>query len=315
MLDGLSFLAKRGFHRFVTQPRRSRRYAARTEPFIEKTREGLTFELDPGQEVDRHIAVDGIYERRFLHFIRDLLPEGAVMLDIGANIGNHALFLSRHCSVIHCFEPNPTAWQRLERNVSLNRADNIKVHRVGLGSENAVLPFRENVSGNLGCSGFASSTQQLEGRYRTIEAPIFNADEYISGLDLDRIDFIKIDVEGLETELFEALRDTIARHRPLLAFEHHGHFAKPGDYERILACLPDYAIAEACYAPGEMGLLGKAKWNLVHAGKPILRRVVTPEARSYDNLLAIPTEHGRMKEFSESPSSGHRVFDDQHVRG
>src|SRR5436305_1776326 len=98
MLRTLLDVMRSGYRQFVAAPRRTREYDRIDQPFEHRTPEGHLFLLDPHETVDRHIFAEGIYERRFLEFVDELLPRDAVVLDVGANIGNHAIFLRRRCS-------------------------------------------------------------------------------------------------------------------------------------------------------------------------------------------------------------------------
>lgn len=285
LAERLSAIVDVAVHQYLLGPIRRRRYDRRSTPFTMRTRDGLTFQLDPHETVDRHIAADGIYERRFLTFIRQVLPTDAVVLDVGANIGNHALFLKDRCREIHCFEPNPRALARLDANIALNRAANIRVHRYGLGNADRSQAFYHDRSGNLGGSRFVH-----DAREGADCLPVRRGDTAVAALGLDRIDFIKIDVEGFEPIVFAGLQDTIGKSRPLIAFEHHAREAGREAYDAILDCLPGYGIFELTYAPVGSGLLRRLLWHFAHAGQPELTPVSEPEARSYGNLLAIPSE-------------------------
>ena len=291
VLENLRGLYSEIVHRFYWRPRRKRIFEAQNKSFICVTPDGLRFALEPGQFVDRYIATEGIYERRFLRFFREVLPRGGVMIDIGANIGNHALYLHDHCSVVHCYEPNPTAAARLRHNIELNHATNVHVHEVGLGDRDATLPFASNIAGNLGNSGFLDGQEHEAGTFETIQLPIRRADEAIRELDLSRIDFIKIDVEGLEEQIFSGLKETIHRFRPLLAFEFHGHLTPAAAFEHIRGCLPGYIVADMAFAPDDSGALSTLLYHLRHGNRLTLRAVDTPRARTYESLLAIPDEH------------------------
>ena len=291
MLSNIRALAFEVVHRFYHRPRRLRAFRDHTAPFVHRTPDGLKFELAPSEIVDQYIATEGIYERRFLRFFRQVLPCGGVMIDIGANIGNHALYLHDLCSAVHCYEPNPAAITRLRRNIELNNAANVHVHEVGLGDRNATLAFASNVAGNLGNSGFLDGQEHEAGTFETIELPISRADEAIRELELDRIDFIKIDVEGLEPQIFSGLEETIARYRPLISFEFHAHLTPISAFEHIRECLPDYLIADMDFAPEDSGVVVRILYHLRHGNRLTLRAVTTPNARTYESLLAIPNEH------------------------
>lgn len=291
MLENIHALTFEFVHRFHHRPRRLRAFRAQTGPFLHITPDGLKFELVPGEIVDQYIATEGIYERRFLRFFREVFPRGGVMIDIGANIGNHALYLHDLCSAVHCYEPNPVAAARLRHNIDLNHAANVHVHEVGLGDRDATLPFASNIAGNLGNSGFLDGQEHEAGTFETIQLPIRRADEAIRELDLSRIDFIKIDVEGLEEQIFSGLKETIHRFRPLLAFEFHGHLTPAAAFEHIRGCLPGYIVADMAFAPDDSGALSTLLYHLRHGNRLTLRTVDTPRARTYESLLAIPDEH------------------------
>lgn len=287
---GAKFASARAYDKYFTQPIRARRWAKKSAAFVHRTHLGHIFELDPSEFVDQHIFHHGIYERRFLELIAKGFPKGSVALDIGANIGNHSIYLASNFASIHAFEPNPNVLSRLRKNIELNQLSNIVVHPIGLGNASATLPFRENNDGNLGASGFLKPGEVLAARSSQLELRIENADDYVSALGLDRIDFIKVDVEGWEPQLFEGMAGTIAKHRPTIAFEHHGGEVAEGDYNRIIATLPGYVIFDAEYAPAHGSFVRKLTWNIEHKGQPALRPVGLPDARTYENLLAIPNE-------------------------
>lgn len=291
VLEGLRFAARRAIDRFVVQPAREKEWASKTIPFEYRSPEGHSFILYPTEHVDQYIYRHGIYEKRFLDLLRYKFSKDSIALDIGANIGNHSVYLAESFAAIHAFEPNPTALARLRRNLALNNLDErVIVHPVALGREGGVLPFRENEDGNLGASGFLQADEIVAARSRSIDLPVVNADDYVATLDLSRIDFIKVDVEGWEAQLFEGMSATLSTYRPIVAFEFHGQAVASTDYDRIIATLPGYVMAEACYAPSDAPLLAKVKWNIAHAGRPLLRRIKRPEARTYENILGFPDE-------------------------
>jgi FkbM family methyltransferase len=289
VVNGLLWAASHAYRQKIVKPRRARAWERLTEPVDHSVR-NLTFRLYPGEYVDRHIFVEGIYERRFLDLVRShfLKHPGSAMLDIGANIGNHALYLSDCFREVHCFEPNPTVIRMLEDNIRLSRLDNITVHPVGLGNKSGEMPFLENHDGNLGNSGFIQTANE-----DTVMLPIEVGDDYVSRLNLPKIDFIKVDVEDHEPEVFEGLRKTISAHRPMIAFEYHGQ--RVGHFDRIAACLPGYVFVEPVYSPQHASKLVKLRWHLKNQGRPTLKEITgEPEKRTYENIIALPRLMNRM---------------------
>lgn len=288
MIRGITHILTRAVMQGFVEPKRLKGFEARSEPFIHRTPEGLVFELWPKEYVDRIIAVEGIFERRFIGYIRSILPHNAIMLDIGANIGNHAIFLAEKCQEIHCFEPNPKVADRLRRNVMYNHfEDRISVYEFGLGDRNEVLTFAENSDGNLGASKFIRFGEEVKPRQQIMKLEVKCAAQAIDDLDLDRVDFIKIDVEGMEEAVLTSLALAIKKFRPIVSFEHHEQFSAPGTFARIRSLFEDYSFMEPCFAP-DGSAKDKLIWNLRHDGGPILAEVVEPESRTYDNIIALP---------------------------
>lgn len=126
-----AFLLTHSIHQKLVTPRRQKAWAAQRSPFVHRGARGVRMRLYPGQYIDERIYVDGIYEKRFLEFLRRRIPRGGVMLDVGANIGNHALYLADLFDEVHCFEPSPKAADRLEENIGLSRRRQVPRRRVG----------------------------------------------------------------------------------------------------------------------------------------------------------------------------------------
>lgn len=148
------------------------------------------------------------YEKEELDLIAEHF-EGGVFVDIGANIGNHSLyalkFLNAHKVI--AFEPNPVALRILRQNIAANGlCDQTVIHAIGLsdatGRAEVVTP--EN---NLG--GTRLAARDDDGTIR-----IMRGDDVLAGED---VDFIKIDTEGLELQVLNGLRGTLAR-RPVTIF-------------------------------------------------------------------------------------------------
>lgn len=124
-----------------------------------------------------------------------------VAVDVGANIGNHSLWLAVVCGMqVEAFEPLPDNLAQLRRNVGLNQLDHrVRVHPVALGSHN--------------------STAEHTGRGRlhtgTGDLMVRTLDSY----QLSDVALLKIDVEGMETEVIRGGMDTITRDRPVIYAE------------------------------------------------------------------------------------------------
>lgn len=287
LISNISFLAGHAVRQKLLLPVKQRQWRRKTEPFLFTGSRNIRFRLYPGQYIDGVIFTDGIYERRFLEFLFERLGQGGAMLDVGANIGNHALYLSDKFDAVHCFEPNPTTLKLLRDNLALNAATNIHIHPVGLGARPGSLPFHEDKS-NLGVSRFVAEPGE-----DTVALEVLTGDSVVADRKIADVRYIKVDVEGFEPEVLEGLRQTIAGFQPVVTFEYNG--AEATSFGQIRQALPGYVIVEPCLEPGNVSDREKMAFYLRDASVPPLRRVDQPAERYYPYLLAVPS--ARMVEF------------------
>ncbi|WP_297889151.1 FkbM family methyltransferase [uncultured Halorubrum sp.] len=169
----------------------------------------------------------------------DRLPADAVIVDVGAHVGEHAVPLARGTDRrVVAFEPNGESADRLARNVDRNGlGDRIDRRRAGLGDANETLTFYRSTFSK--CSAFDRDLATRWGASvaGTERVPIRRLDDLVEGVDgaaagaaerprdVDPVsppDAIKVDVEGHEAAVLRGAAATLAAHRPLLVVEVHG---------------------------------------------------------------------------------------------
>ena len=167
--------------------------------------------------IGKKIARTGLYEREPLEFLLQLMQniDDAVVLDVGANIGNHALAFSTRAGQVHAFEPLPEAWSLLEQNIRQNSIGNIKAHPFALSDETGASTLYRNRSGNVGGSSFDEQGGTVEAI--TVHKKI--GDQVVEELGLHRIDLVKIDVEGHELYVLNGLVRTLEKFHPCIVME------------------------------------------------------------------------------------------------
>jgi FkbM family methyltransferase len=193
---------------------------------------------DPIQRAHRY---GQFFEAKELSLLTKLVPEGATFVDIGANVGNHTLFaaLKLKAAKVIPFEPNPKVSRLLKINVALNRLSKVvdlSHLGFGLGNANSDDFGLEARTINLGATRMLPGTGTLQVR---------RGDDILAG---ERIDAVKIDVEGMEMAVLQGLEQVITANRPMIMIE------VPKDHEsdfqpwvtahgyRIAHALPHYQI-------------------------------------------------------------------------
>ena len=151
------------------------------------------------------------------------LPEGAVVLDVGANIGLFSLFVKRECpdARILAFEPAPVTAEALRRNMELHHVRDVEVHEVALGEQPGTqkLTFFPALPGNStshpeekaaarelqrAVLGEEHANRVFAGEQ--VEVDVHTLSDLLSGRsDLDRIDLLKVDVEGAELDVLRGI--------------------------------------------------------------------------------------------------------------
>jgi FkbM family methyltransferase len=190
--------------------------------------------------VDYQVLLRGAYEKFMLHFMRDALiatGKDKVVLDIGANIGNHALFLSRYSSTVHAFEPYEPARSPLEKKISINNVDNVVVYPIGLSDKKESIPYYPMEAGGTG--SFEKDFFQGEDENKII-LNVDVGDNVVVANNISGIDLIKIDVEGFEIQVLTGLKNTMEENRPLVIFEtlHDTRESSATDFDKMSEMFP-----------------------------------------------------------------------------
>lgn len=163
------------------------------------------------------------YEQDMLRDIAARVEPGALVLDVGANIGNHALYLAAigGCKV-EAFEPNPELCEALRDSVRRNGfGERLHVHQLGLGRAEGVAEFAGHLPENLGAQQLALGSGALV--VKTLDSFAFP----------QPVRAMKVDVEGMELDVLEGGRRLIARDRPILYIE----CATEAHFLTILRCV------------------------------------------------------------------------------
>ena len=209
---------------------------------------GIDYEGNSGNVIDRVILATGAWELPVLSFLRDategLASGQGVFLDVGASTGQHSLFMSRFCSSVYSVEPYPPVLARFRRSIAINQIENIVLCPVGLGDENAQIPFYAPPDWNQGQGSFVQGFSSDNSFQDQLEIVV--GDELLHSLGNPTIHAVKIDVEGYEKAVLVGLRETLRNHRPVVVVEVTPEVEQGfKNTEQLLAVLPpEYAVLE-----------------------------------------------------------------------
>lgn len=162
------------------------------------------------------------YDIADLNQARPFIRKGSVVIDAGANIGNHALYYAKVCQAgrVLSFEPQEHVFSILQENIRLNELDGTIIpYRLAVGDQNtrAAVDFRDDhqVSKRLAQTnhGGVYLKEETEGAFevRTLDSLFLDS--------LDRLDFIKMDIQGFEAKAVRGGRRLIAKFKPVIQLE------------------------------------------------------------------------------------------------
>jgi protein O-GlcNAc transferase len=160
------------------------------------------------------------YEYDLIGFVKRHISPRRV-IDVGANIGNHAIGFGGHPDYqVICFEPDLELSEIAKMNLEMNSIQ-YQLFNCGLGAKDEFLSFVKAGSENLGVGHFDRNGQS------ELRLPVKRMDDCISN-DFE-VDLIKIGVEGFELDVLLGAVNTILKNAPLLIIEHQ-------DYNHFNAC-------------------------------------------------------------------------------
>jgi FkbM family methyltransferase len=156
------------------------------------------------------IAEDFNYYQHFYKTKKD-----DVVIDAGANMGHVSIFLSKKVGAngkVYCFEPDKFNVELLNSNRSLNTDlnDNIIIEDLLLWNENILVDFEE--AGTVG-----SSAVWFSENAKIVKKQAVTLDSWAEKVQLTRLDFIKMDIEGAEIEALEGCEEVIKKYNPNFA--------------------------------------------------------------------------------------------------
>jgi FkbM family methyltransferase len=203
------------------------------------------------------LARQGRYVEPEMLGLRDLVKPGDVCFDIGAAAGLYTLALSQLVGPegqVHSFEPVPFAHPFLTRLLGTRSTANVRHHAVALGVE----PGQSAMSVPVGRHGPVTGRSFLEAgaagqgsnaEFQSqigVDVEVQTLDGVCTAVELTRLDFIKIDVEGAELQVLQGGQAAIERFRPVVLVEiedrHTARYRHPGSDVATWLCRRGYVM-------------------------------------------------------------------------
>lgn len=251
-------------------------------------RRGVSWDLDLDEGIDLSIYLLGSFEPRVLHAYTPHIPSGAVVLDIGANIGAHTLHFARLAGSsgrVFAIEPTDYAMGKLRRNLALNPSLSpcVTTRQCFLTADRDTLPPAEIPSSWPVNAAQDDPRAEAAGRPQTTSAAVaLTADDFCVKAGIDRLDFVKIDVDGNEHTVLRGFRTMLERFRPRILIElapYHYDGGRESEFDELVRYLASLGY----------DFIDASNGRAVPSDPTALRRLVVPISGINALLLPRPT--------------------------
>ena len=159
-----------------------------------------------------------IWEPHLHKVFEKYVNSNSVVIECGCHIGTHTIKLAKLCKKIYGFEPMPKTNYILNMNIYANKIENAVISDLGVSSQPGKTNFLWTSDGNPGASGL-NNNPMGKPEYANIKDNIEVELTSIDSLNLDNLDFMKIDVEGYEQLVIKGGMVTISKFKPIIVME------------------------------------------------------------------------------------------------
>lgn len=175
--------------------------------------------------VERGCAL-GAWERRYMDLFCSKIKKGDVVVDVGAYIGIFSLLASERVGdkgCVYAFEPVPSNYERLIRNLKVNHAENVKAYNFGLSDKNETLSFsvpREiPAEASLYQSNVTEISKGIEIQKDIVKMGLKPFDQFYNEQGLNKVNIVKIDAEGAELKILTGMKNALKSNDLMLFIE------------------------------------------------------------------------------------------------
>jgi FkbM family methyltransferase len=189
--------------------------------------DGLNFRLkvDLAEVYGYWMYMLGQIEPVVSFIVRRLFHSNGVMLDIGANVGYYSILAAYACpnGQVWSFEPSPRTYGILCENIQANRLQNVVARQLALGETHSMLKF--NIYGDQALNSVSVSAEHRHpffpgGPVQVLNVECTTIDDVMNDNHIERVDLIKLDIEGYEYFALKGAERLLARpDAPILVCE------------------------------------------------------------------------------------------------
>lgn len=204
----------------------------KNEVYIFKGFQNILYEIHPNSSIDYEIAKNHIYDRYVGNQIKNYINQNGVILDVGANVGGLTLPFAKILAPlgkVYAFEPDLQIIDQLKKNIEINDLKNVTIVPMALQENQDIqeiefIQRRKNDEDGRINKGL-STIQKIDNDYKKsfkLKKQIVKCttiDYFVKKEKIERLDLIKLDVEGAEYRVLKGGIKTIQKNLPIIVYE------------------------------------------------------------------------------------------------
>jgi FkbM family methyltransferase len=224
-------------------------------------KDGNVFNLSRHNNVESRVFSPEGFEKHLCFLFSGIVGDGHNVLDVGANCGLHTVGFAKSAGSegkVWAFEPVLYSFEKLQLNLAINGLSNTVCVNAALGESKTTVKMNvaKPDSFYLGNSSIVKNEKydslDATGELDILDVKMLTIDEYFSSQEVERLDFIKIDVEGYEISVLKGAIATLEKFKPVIVMEYsQSRLAHLGvdesDFSTILRGYTCYEIVGSRY--------------------------------------------------------------------
>ena len=199
-------------------------------------------------QITKEIDIHGIYEKDEINFLSSIIKRNSIIIDIGANIGNHSIAFSKMANKVYSFEAHPQTFEILKINCCDYRK--IKIYNIGISNKKGFLFFKKAKTYNVGGKKLTKTG--------TIKSKINKLDNLIKLKK--KIELIKIDIEGHEYKALLGMKKLLENNNSKIYIEFYSDSVQ--ERRNIVNYLLELGYTNSYYLIKEKDFFKKKYLNL-----------------------------------------------------